>query len=102
MTVTCVPSRRQTEPSSMPTTPAPMTTKDFGISGNDNAPSESTMRSWSTGTPGRGVGSDPVAITMLRALTSIISPALSVTVRRPGAVMRAHPWSRVTLFLRMR
>ena len=43
--VTCAPRRRQTEPSSSPMTPPPMTTMRFGTSDNSNAPVESTIRS---------------------------------------------------------
>ena len=43
-TVTSAPRRRQTEPSSRPMMPAPMTTRLLGTSGSDRAPVESTMR----------------------------------------------------------
>jgi hypothetical protein len=54
-TVTSAPRRRQTEPSSRPMTPAPMTIIFFGTAFSDSAPVEETMRSSSTSTPGSGV-----------------------------------------------
>ena len=66
-TVTCAPSRRQTEPNSSPITPPPMTTMRLGTSGSSSAPVESTIRSWSMVTPGSGVTDEPVAMTMFFA-----------------------------------
>ena len=51
MTVTWLPRRRQTEPSSRPITPAPMTTRCLGTCGSDSAPVESMMRWLSKGVP---------------------------------------------------
>ncbi|MNT62149.1 hypothetical protein D3C72_1998420 [compost metagenome] len=44
MTVTWLPRRRHTEPNSRPITPAPITIRCLGTSGNDKAPVESMMR----------------------------------------------------------
>ncbi len=66
-TVTSAPRRRQTEPSSSPITPPPITTIDFGTSASSSAPVEVTMRVSSTSTPFSGVDSDPVAMTMFFA-----------------------------------
>ena len=96
-TVTSAPRRRQTEPSSSPMTPAPMTIIDFGTAERASAPVESTIRAWSTSTPGRRDGSDPVAMTMLRA-SSTVSPPAPVTVTLPGPVMRPKPLIHSTLF----
>jgi hypothetical protein len=68
-TVTLAPSRRHTEPSSSPITPPPITTRWLGTCGSSSAPVESTIRSWSTVTPGSGVTDEPVAMTMFLART---------------------------------
>ncbi|MNK95769.1 hypothetical protein D3C87_1160230 [compost metagenome] len=101
-TVTCAPRRRHTEPSSSPITPAPMTTRCFGTSVSDRAPVESRMRLLSISTPGRGVGSEPVAMMMSLALNSVLPPAASVTLTLPGPSIRPQPLIQSTLFLRKR
>jgi hypothetical protein len=70
-TVTLAPRRRQTEPSSSPITPAPITIRLLGTSAMDRAPVESTMRLLSTVTPGRPEGSEPVAMTMFLASSAV-------------------------------
>ena len=52
-TVTSAPRRRQTEPSSRPITPAPMTVSFFGTLSKARAPSLSHTSTLSTGTLGR-------------------------------------------------
>ncbi|MNY03156.1 hypothetical protein D3C86_1357610 [compost metagenome] len=101
-TVTCAPRRRQTEPSSRPITPAPITTRCLGTSLRARAPVESRMRLLSMSTPGRGMGSEPVAMMMSLAISSVLPPALSVTVTLPGPSMWPQPLIQSTLFLRKR
>ena len=60
-TTTSEPRRRHTEPNSKPITPAPMTPRRLGTSGNFNAPVESTIKSSSTGATGILTGTEPVA-----------------------------------------
>ena len=67
-TVTLAPSRRQTEPSSSPITPPPITTIWPGTLPSSSALVESTIRSWSISTPGSGVTLEPVAMTKFLAL----------------------------------
>ncbi len=52
-TVTSDPSRRHTEPSSSPITPAPITSSRFGAAGNDSAPVDDTICRSSISTPGQ-------------------------------------------------
>jgi hypothetical protein len=92
-TVTSAPRRRQTEPSSSPMMPAPITTSDLGTSGSDSAPVESTIRRWSTVTPGSPAGSEPVATTM--ALVSSVWPPTSTL---PGPAILPAPLIQSTLF----
>ena len=98
ITVTSAPRRRQTEPSSSPITPAPMTISRFGTDGSDRAPVESTIRPATKSTPGRGVGSEPVAMMMFLAATTVLDPSAAVTSTWPGATMRPRPFSQSTLF----
>ena len=93
-TVTFAPSRRQTEPSSRPMTPPPITTMWPGTLASSSAPVESTIRSWSISTPGqrrdrRAGGDDDV----LRGV------GLAARRRsRSAPVNFAWPLSQVTLF----
>ena len=68
MTVTSAPKRRHTEPSSNPITPPPMTAMVLGGFDKFNAPVDDTICFSSTSTPGSGVVSDPVAMTMCLAV----------------------------------
>ena len=81
-TVTSAPRRRQTEPSSSPMMPAPITTSVLGTSGSDSAPVESTMRFWSTVTPGsaRGLraGGDDDVLGVERALGAVLGRDLDL------------------------
>jgi hypothetical protein len=85
MTVTSVPRRRQTEPISRPMTPPPMTASFFGIVLSESAPVESTMRplALSTGTGGRGVGSEPDAMRMFFVVSVLEPPLVSVASTTP-------------------
>ncbi len=64
-----------------------MTIIVFGTSFSSSAPVEVTMRFSSTVTPGSGVDSEPVAITMVFALISLPSTATT-----PGALIVPWPW----------
>ena len=90
-TVTSDPSRFQTEPSSSPITPAPITTSRFGTSAISSAPVEVTTLFSSTSTPGREAGSDPVAMTMFLAFRTPASGPSTVT--SPGAVILPQPFT---------
>ncbi len=90
-TVTSAPRRRQTEPSSSPITPAPMTISFLGTSLSSRAPVEETMRSSSISTPGSGVTSEPVAMTMFLAESSVSLPSSPVTITLPLPAMRPLP-----------
>ena len=95
---TSAPSRRQTEPSSSPMMPAPMTISFLGTCGMASAPVESTTRFWSTSTPGTREGSEPVAITMFLVSSVRSDPSSALTVTLPGPSMRPSPWTHSALF----
>ena len=97
-TVTSAPRRRQTEPSSRPMMPAPMTIRCFGTSGRARAPVESTIRFSSISTPGSGEGSEPVAMTMFLASSVGSAPSSALTTTLPGPAMRPKPLTQSTLF----
>ena len=59
--------------------PAPTTIRCFGTAGSDRAPVESTTLPSSKATPGRGVGSEPVAMTMFFAESVLTAPPAVVT-----------------------
>ena len=61
-TVTFAPSRRQTEPSSRPITPPPMTIRCFGTSGILSAPMFDSTRFSSNFRNGSSIGTEPVAM----------------------------------------
>ena len=94
-TVTCAPSLHQTEPSSSPITPPPMTTIFFGTALSSSAPVESTTTclSLSTSTPGSGATEEPVAMMMFFAVT-VSSPTLTVC----ASWKVAWPFFQSTLF----
>ena len=94
-TVTCAPRRPQTEPSSSPITPPPMTTRRFGTSGSSRAPVEETIFCSSISMPGSGVTSEPVAMTMALDAVMVPTPSTSTVF---GAVMRPAPFSQAILF----
>mmetsp|Transcript_16340 Transcript_16340/g.55499 ORF Transcript_16340/g.55499 Transcript_16340/m.55499 type:complete len:213 (+) Transcript_16340:599-1237(+) len=92
-TSTSVPRRFHTEPISRPMTPPPTTTIFLGISVSSSAPVESTMRlpALSTGHGGRGMGSEPVAMTILSDSTVCEPPSRSSTLMLWGPESRPHP-----------
>mmetsp|Transcript_41171 Transcript_41171/g.116549 ORF Transcript_41171/g.116549 Transcript_41171/m.116549 type:complete len:200 (-) Transcript_41171:454-1053(-) len=78
-TVTLLPSLPQTELSSKPMTPPPITTSFSGTLSRASAPVLDTMRFSSSSTPGRLVTSEPVASMMFLASITCSVPALSAT-----------------------
>jgi hypothetical protein len=73
-TVTLEPSRCQTDPSSSPITPAPMTTKCPGTEGYDSASVLVPMRSPSSSTPGNLATLLPVAMSAFLVVSSTDLP----------------------------
>ena len=103
-TVTSAPSRRQTEPSSSPITPAPTTTRCPGTLSRSSAPVEETIvfSSNSSSTPGMPATSDPVAMTMFFASISLVLPSSSATETLPSPSTVPVPRSTSTLFFFIR
>lgn len=61
-TVTLVPNLEYTYPNSIPITPPPITTMVSGIFSRERAPVEEIITFSSNSSPGKGEGSDPVAM----------------------------------------
>ncbi len=97
-TVTCAPSRRHTDPSSRPITPAPTTSRCLGTSGSTNAPVEDTIRFSSISMPFKRATSEPVATTMDFASSDCVLPSAPLTSTLPAAAIRPLPWKASTLF----
>ncbi len=97
-TVTSAPRRRQTEPSSSPMMPAPTTISFLGTAGRLSAPVESTTLPSTNSTPGRGVGSEPVAMTMFLAFSVVFDPSAASTSTLPGPAIVPLPLIQSTLF----
>ena len=98
-TVTSAPSRRHTEPSSSPITPAPTTSSRCGTLASDSAPVEDTMRFSSIVMPLRRATSEPVAITIALASMVVVVPSAAFTSTLPGADDAADPDMRLDLVL---
>ena len=79
-------------------TPAPTTTMRAGTCASASAPVEETTRFSSISTPGSGLDSEPVAITIAFASSVSTAPLSGVTVTLPGAAMAPVPWKAVILF----
>ena len=90
-TVTCAPSRRHTEPSSSPITPAPTTSRCSGTESSASAPVDETMRFSSISMPLSFATSEPVAITMDLVSSVCVLPSSPLTSTLPGAAMRPAP-----------
>ena len=90
-TSTSEPSRRHTEPSSSPMTPAPTTSMRLGTFASDSAPVEETTAFSSMSMPGSFATSDPVAMTIAFASSGCFSPLMNVTSTSPGPRMRPVP-----------
>ncbi len=97
-TVTSAPSRRQTEPSSRPITPAPTTIIFFGTLGRLSAPVEETTVFSSISTPGRRATSEPVAMTIAFVSSVVSVPSAAFATTLPGAAMRPSPLIQSILF----
>jgi hypothetical protein len=78
-TVTLVPNLWSTYPSSIPITPPPITINDSGIFSKLKAPVELTITFSSKSSPGKGVGSDPVAKMIFLLSNFLLSPLSVVT-----------------------
>ena len=98
-TVTSAPSRRQTEPSSSPITPAPTTISFFGTLGRLKAPVEETTVFSSISTPGSFATSEPVAITIALVSRIVSAPSSPLTTTLPGRANGAFAEHGVDLVL---
>ena len=78
--------------------PAPTTISFFGTAGSDRAPVESMTLPSSNATPGSGVGSDPVAMTMFLASRVWTAPLAAVTSTLPLPTILPLPLIHSTLF----
>ena len=83
-TVTSAPSRRHTEPSSSPITPAPITSIFSGTLSSASAPVDETMRFSSISMPLSFATSEPVAITMFLVSSVCVLPSLPFTSTLPA------------------
>ena len=97
-TVTLAPSRRHTEPSSSPITPAPTTSRWPGTAGSAIAWSELTTRLPSISTPLSGATAEPVAMTMFLVSSVCVLPSADLISTLPGAAMRPMPNTESILF----
>ena len=93
MTSTSAPSRDQTEPSSRPITPAPMTTMRLGTLPSSRAPVELTIFFSSISTPGSGVDSEPVAIRIDFVCKLSVPPSASATATSPALGIEPSPFT---------
>eukprot|EP01139_Manchomonas_bermudensis_P019173 Amastigsp_a676481_41.p2 type:complete len:221 gc:universal Amastigsp_a676481_41:1115-453(-) len=91
MTVTAEPSRDQTEPSSSPMTPPPMTAMRLGGASNASAPVDETTFFSSKGRNGSAMGSEPVAITMFLVEMVCLPPPMSSTSTEFADARRPEP-----------
>ena len=78
--------------------PAPTTIIVLGTAGRARAPVESTTLPSMKSTPGRGVGSEPVAMTMSLAVRVVFDPSAASTSTWPGPVIRPRPLIQSALF----
>ena len=97
-TTTSAPSRRHTEPSSSPITPAPTTSRRCGTLSSASAPVDDTMRFSSISMPFRRATSEPVAMTIDFVPSVCVAPSSAFTSTLPAATMRAVPWKASILF----
>jgi hypothetical protein len=79
-------------------TPAPTTTSRSGTLSSSSAPVEDTIRFSSMATPGSGVTSEPVAITIAFVSSTCCLPSSALTSTSPGATMRPAPMNASILF----
>ena len=97
--VTSEPSRFQTEPSSNPIAPAPITMSCFGVSAKVSASVLLTIVLPSNFANGSSTGALPVAMTIFFVSISCVSPWDDLTETFPGAVIVPRPSRTVTLFV---
>ena len=97
--VTSEPSRFQTEPSSSPTAPAPITTSFFGASVKVSASVLLTIVLPSNFANGSSTGALPVAMTIFLVSISCVSPLEDLIETFPGAMIVPVPSNVVTLFV---
>ena len=102
-TVTLAPRRRQTEPSSRPMTPPPITIRWSGTFGILRAPTFESTRSSSNLRNGSSTGTEPVAMmTCLAWYSTAAEPSPGATDTTLPAFSVPRPLAQVTLFLRNR
>ena len=97
MTVTAEPKRANTDANSIPTAPAPITTRERGICGICRISSEEMIVLPSRARPGSVRGREPVASRTFFVLI-FVSPPSPLTMTFPGPSRRACPLKRVILF----
>ena len=97
--VTSEPSRFQTEPSSRPIAPAPITSSSFGGSVKQSASVLLTIALPSNFANGSSIGELPMAMTMFFVSSSCVWPFDNLTETFPGAVIVPSPSNVVTLFV---
>ncbi len=96
-TVTVDPRSRNIDANSLPTTPPPMTTTRPGSSVSSNTSSEVSTVLPSTSKPGSVLGTEPLASTMWRPVSSVVVPSAPVTVTVWSGPSRPTPPNTVTL-----
>ena len=90
MTSTLAPKRAQTEPSSRPIAPAPITTSEPGTCSKLSASVLVTITLPSAGANGRAIGTLPVAMMMCLASSDSLAPSAFFTLTKPG--FSITPW----------
>ncbi len=88
MTVTALPNRANTDANSIPTAPAPITTRERGIWGICRISSDEMISLPSRASPGSVRGREPVARSTFVVLI-FVSPASLFTTTVPGPSRRA-------------
>src|SRR6202035_4072726 len=97
-TSTSEPSRRQTEPSSSPITPAPTIKSRCGTLSSTRAPVDDTMRFSSMVTPRSLATSEPVAMTIALVSSICVLPSAPLTSTMPVPAICPKPWKLSILF----
>ena len=97
-TVTLQPSAANIDAYSMPITPAPTTTSEFGSQSRPRMSSELRTRWPSNATVAGLAGRVPTAITIFAAVTRRSSPDAAVTFSVCGSAKRAWPFRSTTWF----
>jgi hypothetical protein len=97
ITVTATPKRANIDANSMPTAPAPITIRLFGISLSCRISSEVSTCLPSGAMPGRLLGREPVAIRTF-LVSTFVSPASPLTTTAFGPSSQPWPLKSVILF----